>query len=261
MSRVRALPVAVALLVASGCKVSQFDTPPRGTEATEGSTLVVNVVPAVAADPVPVELSGAERPPWSPETQTCEVDSECRVMQPSDWSAEVECCYEYGCQLDYVAVNTATQQAQRAWQAANRYDCTEHLRSNGPCETRVPRCGLDQSAPQAVCRSGLCDIAWPDPWPVTDSDAQTCSIDADCRAYRPGSNSPLTRCCNAACDTNWTAINTATLDELTRWRTEEAVSCERLFGEANPCPEAVPCQPTAPAVTCAAGLCRVAAAN
>ncbi len=236
-----------AALVA--CRPTQAPAPLEGSASApsaEGSE--------VAA--APATLAGATRPGWDG-PQPCETAADCRVFQPGDWSARVECCYEYGCDLDYVAVNQATLAAQRAWQAENRFDCAAHLRESGPCASQVPRCGLSQAPPEAICREGTCAVAWPDPWPAVDPDAQTCAVDADCAPFRPASLSPLGRCCGGDCRPEHVAVNRATLDALQRWRTERAESCEVALG-GQPCPPVETCAVPTPPARCAAGLCRIA---
>lgn len=188
--------------------------------------------------------------------QHCETHEDCRVFQPGDWNARVECCYEYGCDLDYVAVSSRTWAAIRAWQRANPFDCAAHLRDAGPCNPRGARCGLVQHAPAAACQDGRCRLALPEVWPAVDPDAQRCTSPADCLAFRPSSTSGVARCCGGACDGEWTAINRDTAQEIDRWRNNHAPSCES-WREANDCPPTTACSLIPPPVTCRGGECVV----
>jgi hypothetical protein len=188
--------------------------------------------------------------------QTCSADADCRVWQPSDWSADVECCYEYPCTLDYVALNRATWDTLRTWQRAHTFDCTAHLRENGPCDNRPMRCGLSQEPPPAACRDGLCTVAFAEAWPVPDVDAQTCSMASDCTAIRPSSGSLRARCCGADCGTDWIAVNRGTADELATFRAANPPDCD-AFTDGNPCPPSVDCPAIVPPTRCEAGMCRL----
>lgn len=188
--------------------------------------------------------------------QTCTTSADCRVVQPSDWSARVECCYEYPCDLDYIAVNRSTWDGLRAWQRAHPFDCAAHLQSEGPCDPRPARCGLDQEPPGADCVEGLCQVAWPAPWPQVDADAQTCAIASDCRPWRRTATSIETRCCEADCGMDWVAINQSTRDELDAWIQAHPVDCDATVA-SGACAERSACATAAPGVACVAGLCAV----
>lgn len=235
---------AVALLLA-GC--GRGDGAPSG----DGS--------GSAAGPAPVDektLLAADRPPVVvAEAQTCSADADCRVHQPSDWSAEVECCYTYGCDLKYEAVNQANWELLKKWRKAHAFDCVDHLGKSGPCATSSPVCGLSQEPPPAVCRAGICRVAIPEGWPKVDGGAQRCDVDGDCRAIAEPSSKPEAVCCGGRCDGPWVAVNRATQEEFDGWLAGEKAACDARVK----CSQAAACGP-APAAVCTGGLCAMAPA-
>ncbi len=202
----------------------------------------------------PVDAVGFDR--VAATQQACATSADCRVVQPSDWSARVECCYEYPCDLDYIAINQSSWERLRAWQLSHPFDCAAHLQSDGPCDARPSRCGLDQEPPRAECVDGVCQVAWPSPWPRVDGDAQTCAIASDCRPWRTSATSLETRCCEADCGTDWVAINEQTRDELAAWIEAHPVDCDATVSSGT-CAERSACATAAPGVACVAGLCAV----
>lgn len=279
LSRFGVAAVVLSVALAAGCRPSPEHARP-GTESgqADGQRHGEPAEAEAGADPVPAEpgRDGAEAnevagegdgeheavalgdgpPQVRLDAQTCESHDECRVFQPGDWNPRVECCYEYACDLDYVAVNTETWAAIRAWQRANPFDCAAHLQEVGPCNPRSPRCGLVQDAPAAACVEGLCQVAAPEVWPVIDPATQRCTSPADCLAFRPSSTSPEARCCGTACDGEWVAVNRDTATELDRWRNHHAVSCD-TWRVDNACPPAGECNLIPPPVTCRGGECVV----
>lgn len=243
----RLYAIVLLPIVCVGCQptTSAPATPAGSGAPAEATSGVAAAGSAAAAEP--------GRPDWTG-PQPCEVDEQCRVFQPGDWSPEVECCYEYGCNLDYVAVNGSTVEQQRAWQRAHPFDCTEHLRQHGPCETRVPVCGLDQTPPPAACIENQCKIVYPDPWPSVVPDAQTCALDADCVPFRVSSTSLMSRCCGIDCNPSWVAVSASTLAEVQTWLSSFAPSCES-WSLNSQCPQSEACAVTAPPVRCVAGVC------
>lgn len=210
-------------------------------------------VPAPTEDPASWE--GAPPPSVDLDDQPCAAHDECRVFQPSDWNPRVECCYEYSCDLDYVAINDGTWDRIRAWQQANPFDCVAHLGEAGPCSARTPRCGLIQDAPTAACIDNQCVATLPEPWPAADPEAQRCTSDAECLAYRPASTSDLGRCCGLACEGfDWIAINDTTAEEVDRWLRNHAPSCEDYLAE-QPCDLMGACALRPPSTRCRGGVC------
>ena len=218
-----------------------------GSES-EGST----EAPAEAVDPA--DLVGAPPPPIDATSRTCRVDDDCRVVQPGDWSAAVECCYDYPCTLDYDAVNTGWLERRRAWQQANPFDCAAAL-AEQPCPTRSPRCGLSQDPPPVACDDGTCRIAWPAPWPVVDPDAQTCTVDDKYIAFAHSRTSAKGRCCDNTCIRSPVAVNRRTAEALTAWIETDAPSCESVLPDTSACgiDDCAPWDP--PPAHCDAGLC------
>lgn len=234
----------------------EASTPESGTPASTGSTGTTE-----GSGPAPQPVPAAEPPKLdTPGARACASDDACRVMQPSDWDARVECCYEYPCSLDYLAINQSTWDALRAWRLANPFDCTQHLQREGPCAPRTERCGLDQEPPEARCREGMCEVAWPLDGPQPDPEAQLCSTRRDCLAYRATATSFQTRCCGQDCRSRWTAINGRTRVEIEAWSSQQAPACDAWFG-APECPSDEVCDPVVPpAVTCRDGQCGLAEA-
>lgn len=246
------LVLAVALAAASGgCRP---DGPAPEGEGQEGSaeTATSGVPDTPAIDPA--DLSGAPPPAIDEISTTCRVDDDCRVVQPGDWSAAVECCYDYPCTLDYVAVNTGWFDHNRAWQQANPFDCTAEL-AEQPCPTRSPRCGLSQDPPPVACDDGTCRIAWPEPWPVVDPDAQTCTVDDECVAFAHSRTSVDGRCCDDACFGQPVAVNRRTAEALTSWIERDAPTCDDALHDGTGCSpqDCAPWEP--PPAHCDAGLC------
>ncbi|MCB9507895.1 MAG: hypothetical protein H6698_06200 [Myxococcales bacterium] len=245
--------VAVLAAATAGCRTRPSEGAPReippapGPDVAEASGSDTSGVEA----PTRESLAGAPPPAVLPAEQSCARNEDCRVHQPSDWNVRVECCYEYGCELDYVAINQTTWAALRAWQAANRFDCAAELQREGPCATRAPRCGLSQDPPAAVCVDGLCTVATPTSWPVIDAAAQRCTAPGDCGAFDTATTSLRSRCCGSACGGEWVPINRSTALELAAW-TAAAPPCDGF--DRSECP-ADPCDEPAPAVTCRGGQC------
>lgn len=195
------------------------------------------------------ELVGADMPALDG-PQPCASNDECRVVQPSDWSPAVECCYDYPCSLDYLALNADHAELYRAWQRANPFDCAEFSREVGPCSTQAVTCGLAQEPPQAACVEGMCQLALPDPWPAADPEAQTCGTNGDCVPYRTRAAREGTACCADDCvEGDWIAISRTTRDEFAAYIQAHQEEC----GEA--CPDAADCAFDEPHVTCEGGYC------
>ncbi len=237
---------------ANGAQAPDGVTPPARDGVTppaangSGAAAVIDEESLVGAPPPAVQL----------DAQVCESHEDCRVFQPGDWNARVECCYEYRCDLDYVAVNARTWDLLRAWQRANPFDCVAHLRDAGPCSTRTPRCGLVQAAPAAACIEGLCEATLPEEWPRVDPEAQRCTSNSECIAYRPASTSLEARCCGMDCSGPWVAINNATAEEIDRWKRFHAPACEPYLAE-NICDSMAACALVTPPVVCRGGECVV----
>jgi hypothetical protein len=245
----RALAIAILAIAFGACRSGPVDPGrERSIAALEGSASGSGETATLEGAPAPDITTGA---------QTCTADDECRVYQPSDWNPRVECCYEYGCDLDYAAVNTETWQQLRAWQRANPFDCTTHLREGGPCTSRTVECGLSQQAPAARCDDGHCAVVYPDPWPAIDPGTQRCTSDAECVAHRPSATSPEARCCGSRCESDWVAIARETAAELERWRADHAPACD-VWRQSNPCPPPTACELTPPPVACRGGACVLA---
>lgn len=199
-------------------------------------------------------LLASERPPVVvAEAQICSADADCRVHQPSDWSAEVECCYAYGCDLRYEAVNQANWELLKRWRKAHAFDCVDHLRKSGPCATTSPVCGLSQEPPPAVCSAGICRVAVPEAWPKVDGGAQRCDVDGDCRAIPEPSSKLEALCCGMGCGGPFVAVNRATQEELDSWLAGEKADCDARVK----CSQAPACGP-APAAICTGGVCGLA---
>jgi hypothetical protein len=245
-----------AVVAASGCW-----TAPVEPENDEGSVVEAAEVDddswalLLAAQSTPEVLATLPAPSFvagSLPAQTCGADSDCRVIQPSDWSAGVECCYEYGCDLDYVAVNQDAFRIWRSWKAANPFDCQTHLQENGPCENRASRCGFVQDPPEAACVMGTCQVALPEVWPVVDEQAQSCTVSAECRVVNLGGATPQAQCCSNNCNANWAALNDATFAEYSTYQAMlpalecAAVSCLQEECAAEP-----------PIAACDTGMCRL----
>lgn len=244
-----ALAAALAMMGTS-CRPGGTPEVGDGSGSGEGSSVAIDE--GSGAQPVAVDsmraLVASEQP--------CSADADCRVWQPSDWSADVECCYDYPCTLDYVALNRSNWETLRAWQRANPFDCTAHLREEGPCNNRPQRCGLSQEPPAAVCRDGECAVATPEAWPVPDPDAQTCSTASDCTAIRPSSASLRARCCRLDCVQDWVPVNRSTADEFVAHLAANAPDCVTYLGDTA-CPVSAACSIQTPQTRCDAGLCRL----
>lgn len=247
------LLLASAWLVA--CTPSTPSETPTATPATgeERAGSGETATPATTGE-AGAALAGSAPPVLDP-ARPCTRDDECRTWQPGDWSADVECCYAYPCRLDFAAIHVQDWETRRAWQRANPFDCVAHLRETGPCDPRTPRCGLDQTAPAAVCRDGACALAAPDPWPQIDPQAQICTSNADCVALATSTLQPQARCCeNRPCPGGWTAVSRETMRELQQWQEHDATCPEDASCSTTP----ISCAPGAvPAVVCTAGFCQV----
>lgn len=248
-----------SLLLASACLVACTPSPPPGASAADPSVADESagsgeLTPAVGTAAAATTLAGSA-PPAMDAARSCTRDDECRAWQPGDWSADVECCYAYPCRLDFAAIHVQDWEVRRAWQRANPFDCVAHLRESGPCDPRTPRCGLDQTAPAAVCRDGACALAPPEPWPRIDPQAQICTSNADCVALATSTLQPQARCCeNRPCPGSWTAVSRETMRELQQWQEHDAV-CP---GDAGCSANQISCAPGAvPPVACAAGFCQL----
>jgi len=250
MIRPSTLTLYAALVVASGVSCGGCDRAEvEDTEDSAGSS------EAFAQGPGVVIVEGVP-PQIRLDAQACAQHSDCRVFQPGDWNERVECCYEYGCDLDYVAVNQETWTLLRQWQRDHPFDCVSHLREQGPCANRSTRCGLIQDAPAAACQEGVCRVATPPQWPIVDPEAQRCTSDADCAAYRSAESSPLERCCGQDCSDEWISISRNTEAEIDRWRAHHAPRCE-TWREQHECPPSTACALVSPGVTCRGGECRL----
>jgi hypothetical protein len=245
----RILPCVLAVLAIAGCRQRMVsDQPTVATETPdEGST---------EETPSALDSDGSAPPAIRLDEQRCETHADCRVIQPGDWNPRVECCYEYSCDLDYVSVNQDTWALVRQWQRANPFDCTEHLREEGPCSARAQPCGLVQDSPAAECSNGLCRVAIAPPWPAIDPEMQRCTEALSCVAYPSNGGSFDARCCGLACADTWAAVNRQTAGELDRWRNYHATPCEVLM-EAQTCPRLEDCNSTAPSTTCLGGRCTI----
>lgn len=158
--------------------------------------------------------------------QTCDSDEMCRVYQASDWSAEVVCCYEYGCALDYIAINQNMWSLILAWRQAHAFDCVAHAQELGPCNNRAIHCGLSQEPPPARCVEGLCEIAYPAVWPQIIPTAQTCNMNNNCDSIRVDMLTTEHICCQTCPTGAPIAVNNHTLEEITAWR--ETLDCSSL---------------------------------
>lgn len=240
----RTLAIVVVLSLATGCRARTVSEAPE-----------MEVLPAEASGE---DASSGEVPSGPPEIrlseQSCGEHADCRVFQPGDWNPRVECCYEYSCDLDYVAINQQTWQLVRDWQRANPFDCTEHLQREGPCSSRAQRCGLIQDSPAAVCDGGLCRVETATPWPAVDPEMQRCTAALDCLAVDTNGGSFRARCCGSNCFADWAAVNRQTAGELDRWRHYHATPCETLLEEAT-CPRLEECHQMRPDATCEGGQC------
>jgi hypothetical protein len=243
---------AVALLLAClGIGCPSTGTPPAegsgSGEAPAAGGEEGSAAPSAASGPVAIDDAAAK---------TCRVNADCRVIQPGDWSARVECCYDYPCRLDYIAINQSTWDALREERRATPFDCAAYLQSEGPCAHRPAPCGLDQTPPEPACIEGQCAVAWPVAGPTLDPDAQHCASRADCVAMRASAVSWARRCCDAApCGDDWVAVSRRTVAEVEAWAAEDLPDCA-AWGHGHTCPEAVACDPVpVPDVTCRAGTC------
>lgn len=262
----QALRLSFALLVSAvgtACITTPAAPPEAGSTApadtpTSGSALSDNDWELLAAaQSTPEVLATLPAPSFTPSSlpsQTCSADSDCRTIQPADWSADVECCYEYGCGLEFVAVNQATFGIWRAWKTANPFDCPAHLQANGPCENRPIRCGLLQDEPASACVMGVCQVVFPDTWPAADPQAQTCAVDSDCAAINLDAASAQAQCCpESPCIGRWAALNERTRQEFSQLLAMQPavscddVGCQQLF-----------CGRPPHVATCDTGLCRLA---
>ena len=154
---------ALLVLLVAGC--NRGAEVPAGSGSGSGSAAVeVDEQTLLGQSTPPVVVASAQR---------CKTDAECRLHQPSDWSAEVECCYSYACDLRYEAVNLTSWELLKRWRTAHAFDCVAHLSKSGPCATTSPVCGLSQEPPPAVCSAGLCSVAIPEAWPKVDGSAHS----------------------------------------------------------------------------------------
>lgn len=243
--RQRAAFVALLVTLVAGCSRGA-ELPTGGGSGSGSAEVPVDEQTIMAQSMPPVVVASAQR---------CKTDAECRLHQPSDWSAEVECCYTYGCDLKYEAVNLTSWELLKRWRAAHAFDCVAHLAKSGPCATTSAVCGLSQEPPPAVCAAGLCSVAIPEAWPKVDGSAQRCDVDGDCRAIGEPSSKPEAVCCGGGCGGPWVAVNRATQEELDRW----------LAGQKSACADKVVCAAAAacgasPAAVCTGGLCAMAPA-
>lgn len=224
---------------------------PSGT--SEGSAEPAAVVPAEGSGPV--ALGGAPMPAYTgPDAVACRTAEDCRVTQPSDWSPAVECCYDYPCRLDYVAISRTRWDELRAWRRANPFDCAAHLQAEGPCAQRPAQCGLSQDPPPAACVEGACVVAWPATGPEVDADAQICTSRADCVAMRASSSTWAHHCCETPPCGEWVAVARSTVAELEMWAESDLPTCG-TWGHGQRCPEVGACDDRPPDVTCRAGTC------
>lgn len=249
-----------AAVVGVVCLASCRNTPAEtrseaaGRDGSAGSGVEEGAV-AEGSSEGSASLAGRPAPAVVASAQVCVRHEDCRVYQPGDWNARVACCYEYGCALDYVAVNQATWQSIRDWQGDNGFDCANFLQSEGPCNSRTQRCGLMQDPPAAACSDGVCSVALPEVWPVVDRRAQRCTARAECEVYHPASAGEAARCCGVTpCDDGWVAINRDTRRELDAWFDRLAGACDGS-GSGAGCPSAAPCAAPVPVADCRGGEC------
>ncbi len=202
-----------------------------------------------------VALAGAPMPAWDdPGATSCRVNDDCRVTQPGDWSADVECCYDYPCRLDFVAVSRTRWDEIRAWRRENAFDCAGHLQANGPCAQRPAQCGLSQEPPPAACIDGACVVAWPSRGPEVEVDTQICTSRADCVAMRASSSAWAHHCCEDVPCGEWIAVARSTVAELEMWAETDLPDCAS-WADGATCPAASACEDVPPDVTCRAGTC------
>ncbi|TVR00487.1 MAG: hypothetical protein EA398_11325 [Deltaproteobacteria bacterium] len=214
----------------------------------------VHTLPTQLEIPDAAALHGIPAPLPEPDTVACADDGQCRAWRPSAWGPRVECCYEFGCGLDFEALHTDQWALLRAWREANPVDCSEELHESGSCAINPPACPFDTSPPPTRCVDGRCALALPDPWPVVADEAQTCSVGSDCVAVHGIALSSRGRCCAGGCDSPWHALARETVGALEDWLDTHAPSCAEVQ-EALQCEPATRCAGEPPGVRCADGFC------
>jgi hypothetical protein len=243
--------VCAAVSIATGC---ERPAAPPIAEPSPTTAEAPEVAPA-AHDEAEV-LAGAPRPDVAADPQPCAADEDCRVWKPGDWSADAACCYVYPCAIDYFAISSASRERLRRWERANPFDCVEHIRTNGSCAPRGPQCGLSQEPPQAVCSDGACALRYPEPWPVIDPEAQTCTTANDCVVWRRSDAVLDNLCCADGCGRDFVPVRRSTLDEINVWLESRRSECVEWRVE-NRCIDRR-CAPfLLPRPVCAAGVCRI----
>ena len=249
--RARASVLFATLALVLGCPAAPSAPGAGSGAATEATEPVVGAEgsgdPAAPDAPIALDTEAAT---------TCRVNADCRVMQPGDWSARVECCYDYPCRLDYVAINQSTWDALREQRRATPFDCAAFLQSEGPCAHRPAPCGLEQTPHEPACLDGRCAVAWPTAGPTLDPEAQHCASRADCVAMRASAVSWERRCCDAApCGDDWVAVSRRTVAEVEAWAEQDLPDCA-AWGHGQTCPAPAACESVpVPDVTCRAGTC------
>lgn len=239
--------LSVGLISCPGREADNEETSGEGSAESAETNEPQAVEPVVV--PTAEELVGAPMPVLGV-PQPCASDDECRVVQPSDWSPAVECCYDYPCSLDYLAINADYADLYRAWQRANPFDCAEFSQEIGPCRTQAVTCGLSQDPPGAACIEGMCQLVLPDRWPAVDPQAQTCGTDGDCVPYRLRDVIDGMSCCPTGCEEgDWVAITRATRGEFIDYIESNPPEC----GEW--CPDERECDFDEPDVSCDGGYC------
>ena len=199
----------------------------------------------------PVDWANAPHPSTDPGERPCRDDSECRTWRPSSWSPRVECCYEYGCDLDWHALHDDQWRDVRAWRQANPFDCEAELQRSGPCSTRPVSCALAWEA-RALCQGGVCALAAPPAGPELLPQASTCHVDSDCAVLSRSRLAEETRCCPDLCGP-FVAVNQQALREIAAWVESANQDCG-----SDLCPAPPPCPQLQPATRCSAGQCQLA---
>lgn len=244
--RSRLLLGMLAGLVLTAACTRDAQAPPEDLAEADG--------PARLVIPPASELIGAPQPVPGTQPLACEDDDMCRVWRPSAWGPRVECCYEYGCELDFEPIHADEWALLRAWREANPVDCTAELQEGRPCLTDIPACPFETAPPMARCLDGQCGLALPPRWPVVAPEAQTCSVASECVAVRASVFVTLERCCAGHCPDLWAALNREGLRVLEDWLDRHAPRCAEVR-EALDCDPATPCPGDPPPVRCRDGFC------
>lgn len=242
-STLRPLAALALLLLVASCTRPPVEEPATGLDEA----------PAEAPQEAdPASWEGEPMPDVDPSRTACHADDACRVWRPSSWNARVECCYEYGCAMDWTPIHADDWERLRAWRQANPFDCQEAIDDDGPCAVAPDVCGLQLDA-TAACVEERCTLVLPTSGPTFTDSARTCRTDSHCVAVRRDFLSERARCCEGICGT-WTAISTEALSNAEAWLGQDAPACPT----DGACPEpSARCDQEAPQVRCLAGLCRL----